>query len=172
MSVIFYEADELAALAALTVGNLASDQGKRDLARVVEDLAEYSRANAAAFRATYPGDPAEGITAQEIAAQVRPIHKAEQVRSAERVLAGLRYNLIANSGEDFATIRTLGLILECTQRTLRKPSRDDAALELRRVAGLIHARFQLESDGDESKCYPGAAFRAELGQALRDFDDG
>ena len=124
MSVIFYEADELAALAALTVGNLASDQGQRDLARIVEDLAEYSRANAAAFRATYPADPAQGIDAAEIAAAVRPIHKAEQVRSAECVLAGMRYNLIANSGEDFATIRALGLILECTQRTYRKPPLD------------------------------------------------
>lgn len=116
MSVIFYEADELAAVASLTVGNLASDAGKHDIAWIVDDLAEYSRENAEAFRTSYPSDPAQGVTAEQIKAEIRPIYKAEHIKTAKRVLAGLRYNLISNGGTDFASVRTLSLILHCTQR--------------------------------------------------------
>ena len=168
MSVIFYEADELAAVASLTVGNLASDQGKRDIAWIVDDLAEYSQKNAEAFRATYPADPAQGMTAEQITAEIRPIYKAEQIQTAKRVLAGMRYNLIANNGTDFASVRTLGLILHCTQRCGPRFTRTDPALALRRIVGMILIRWELE---EEQACFPGAALRRDLRKAIADFDN-
>ena len=168
MSVIFYEADELAAVASLTVGNLASDQGKSDIAWIVDDLSEYSRENAEAFRATYPADPAQGVTAEQIKAEIRPIYKAEQIGKAQRVLAGMRYNLVSNAGTDFASVRTLGLILHCTQRSGPKFNRTDPALELRRIAGMILMRLDLEP---KEAVFPASALRDDLRQALAGFDE-
>jgi len=166
MSVIFYEADELAAVASLTVGNLASDQGKQDIAWIVNDLAEYSRENAEAFRATYPADPAQGVTAEQIMAEIRPIFKADQIKTAKRVLAGLRYNLIANNGTDFASVRTLGLILHCTQRCGPRFKRTDPALALREVAGTLYQRWALDENS-----FPASDLILELREALSRFDD-
>ncbi len=117
MSVILFDAEELAHL--FVAIHVAYDaEISRSLLADVQGFVAYSRANARAYRATY-GARAKGETSVSAKALIAEIQRIAAARFTEPVNLErargtahlLRYNLVANDGRDFATVRTLDVIL-------------------------------------------------------------
>jgi hypothetical protein len=111
MSVIKYDRNEIvAALAAeWNYGSIGSLDAKRRLDRMAEFANKVMAANTEAYEATYHEvlHPEESpITGMEIkSACVR--QTVESKKRGLRDLRGIRYNLIANDGQDFADAEIL-----------------------------------------------------------------
>lgn len=124
MSVIFFDPASLGKLAAFAVGNMASNDGKQKLVRYIDALAQYSVENAAAFNATYGADEAGTAavawTAEEIGARVRGGFLVDDIKRILSTLDLLRYNLVSNGGEDFASNATLSALLRIALDVSRK----------------------------------------------------
>ena len=113
MSVIHYEYDELLAMAATcwNRGSIGSSDNLRYMERMAEGIDLISEANTQAWNATY-SDPAEAVKLQP-----REIKRAivsstmETRKTGIRTLEGIRYNLVANNGQDFATVEVLDWLL-------------------------------------------------------------
>jgi hypothetical protein len=102
MSVIHFDSTDLGAVAlSCVMGSVASDHGKRALRTYSEKLARISTANAAAHNASY-GDGAEAWTADEIESMAQAQVTSSNRAAGKQQAAGLRYNLVANNGTDFA----------------------------------------------------------------------
>lgn len=113
MSVISYAYDEIvmAIAASWNLGSIGSSDAARHLDYLAEAGNRIQAANAAAYEATY-SDPVEiiPIAARMIKNAIvgQTIDKKLQGR---RVLSGIRYNLVANNGKDFATAEILDDLL-------------------------------------------------------------
>ena len=113
MSVIHYGCDELLAMAATcwNRGSIGSSDNIRYMERMAEGIDLISEANTQAWNATY-SDPAEAVKIQP-----REIKRAivastmETRKTGIRTLEGIRYNLVANNGQDFATVEVLDWLL-------------------------------------------------------------
>ena len=117
MSVIFYSADELANLAVSAVGgSVASDSGKRALARNISALSQYAIANRAAYVDSY-GEAATTpvVTFEDIRAAVGPYNNRP---AAIRTLGGLAYNAVSQRGKDFLDEQTAKSLLSMATRFL------------------------------------------------------
>lgn len=106
MSVILYSKSEIVDMLAAcwNHGSIGSLDGKRRLERYAEMGARISEANRQAYEATYPDDPAESatFTADEVCGAIVR-QTVERKQRGLRTLDGIRYNVIANNGQDFAT---------------------------------------------------------------------
>jgi hypothetical protein len=123
MSVIFYEAEELANLAVCAVGgSTASDYGRRSLARNVEILAAFARANQLAAIESYGDDPEfRLVTAEDIQTAAHVSRLPYPKRSAAiRTLTGLAYNAISQRGTDFLDGPTAKGLLTMAERFLHE----------------------------------------------------
>jgi hypothetical protein len=122
MSVIHFSPDELGEIIGCVVGNLASSSGRDAVHRYVDGLAHYSTLNARAYNATYR-EGVQAWTADQIGASVRCIATREAQRRAVSNAGLLRYNLIANSGEDFADLAVLDTIVGLLASIALKPAK-------------------------------------------------
>jgi len=115
MSVIFYSAQELGNLAAVAI------ECHRDAGPILECVASLSAANAAAYNATYSDGPQEPIALKDIKAEYHRRADQPNFQEAIRTITGLDYNMVANSGTDFAdaAIKSNQIaILNCVLRHL------------------------------------------------------
>lgn len=122
MSTIRYTTEEmLDCLAACwAYGSIGSLDGQRKLEWMADAGNRILTANMHAYNATYPDDlagPEPTITAGMLRAACVRKTVAEMSRG-RRVLDGLRYNLIANNGEDFGTAAVLDDLLCLTRNAL------------------------------------------------------
>jgi hypothetical protein len=97
MSVIFFGAEELGNLAWICVGGWQGSENEKHHRHYAECLAEYSKANAVAYRETY-GKEADSVPLEEI---LRFQVTQAVFPDALRVAVLLHYNLIANNGREF-----------------------------------------------------------------------
>ena len=104
MSTIQFEASELADVAILCTGNTASDSGKRTLEHFCTALANYAKANAAAYAARYnePGGIPPSPGAIHNAARGARFLSPERTGHAISTAGLLRYNL-----DECATLEAL-----------------------------------------------------------------
>lgn len=123
MSVICYDHTEILAAFAATWnrGSAGSTDALRHLEYLAEAAARIQEANLAAYNATYPREAATGLSSLESLTAARIT--ASDIKGAlirqtvddrnrgMRTLRGLRYNLIANNGQDFATAEILDDLL-------------------------------------------------------------
>ncbi len=126
MSVILYSREEV--LEAIAASWYRGSIGSTDNLRYMDYLAEAGNrimaANCQAWDATYSdkAEPEPDITGREIKGAIIVKTIDTQLRGM-RVLRGLRYNLIANSGEDFATTQILDDLLGMFAAMLDKAER-------------------------------------------------
>ncbi len=137
MSVILYSRDEVLAAFAATWnrGSIGSLGAQRRLEYLAEAARRIQSANMLAYNATYGDDI--GFTNGETPITGRSIKSAliaqtvDQKLRGYRCLRGLRYNLIANNGKDFATAEILDDLLGLFQAAFDQAKVDEGG---RRVA--------------------------------------
>ncbi len=105
MSTINYDSEELANVALLVVAKPSSDDGKHALRNMCAALAEYSKANTAAYNARYADENQTPSTAGEIEADTKRVVFDPQ--TAVATARGLRYNLDAQ-----ATVEALHAVID------------------------------------------------------------
>lgn len=110
MSVIRYSKEEvvLALAACWDRGSIGSTDNLRYMGLMAEAGDKILVANGEAYKATYSDgcDPEPAITAADIKRQLI-CATVDKKREGMRVFDGLRYNLIANNGQDFADMDIL-----------------------------------------------------------------
>lgn len=127
MSVIHYAHDELTAMAATcwNRGSIGSTDNLRYMERMAEGVTLISKANTDAYNATYTRDE---VTAEHSVITARDIKMGivgqtiDARRMGIRTLEGIRYNLVANDGQDFATVQILDWLLNFMEAARRRAS--------------------------------------------------
>ncbi len=134
MSVILYSRDEVLAAFAATWnrGSIGSLDAKRRLEYLAEAANRIMEGNRGAWNATYsdPAEPEAPVTGNEIKYALVAQTVDKKLRGY-RCLRGLRYNLIANNGQDFATAEILDDLLGLFQAAFDQAKVDEGG---RRVA--------------------------------------
>ncbi len=126
MSVIRYDRDEMidAIAACWDRGTIAGAESGRWLDYLAQQGTDTLKANCAAYNATYSdcAEPEENITRDAIK-NVIVFNSQERKLRGFRCLSGIRYNLIANNGKDFATVEILDFLLTLTTSRLESQKR-------------------------------------------------
>ncbi len=134
MSVILYSRDEVLSAFAATWnrGSIGSLDAKRRLDYLAEAANRIMEGNRGAWNATYndPAEPEAPVTGNEIKYALVAQTVDKKLRGY-RCLRGLRYNLIANNGQDFATAEILDDLLGLFQAAFDQAKVDEGG---RRVA--------------------------------------
>ena len=115
VSTIFFGSYELGAMAVMTVGNTSSSDGKRHLESLCSSLADYSKANAAAYSERY-NEPCDPWNADDILESAQRLHRDDTTLKAKRSTASsarlLRYNL-----DECATVDALHAVVSVLTST-------------------------------------------------------
>ncbi len=116
MSVIHYAHDELLAMAATCWhrGSIGSLDNLRYMESMAEGVTLISKANTDAYNATYTRDEVPAVHSVITGRDIKHAIVALTVDGRRRgisTLEGLRYNMVANDGQDFATVETLDWLL-------------------------------------------------------------
>jgi len=130
MSVIQYCADEMidAIAACWDRGSIAGAESGRWLDYLAQQGQNTLKANAEAYNATYSdcAEPDLNITRDRIKNAI-VFQTIERKLRGYRCLSGIRYNLIANNGKDFATVEILDFLLTLTTAKMDKHNCREAA---------------------------------------------
>lgn len=130
MSVIRYGRDEMidAIAACWDRGSIAGTESGRWLDYLAQQGQATLAANTDAYNATYSdcAEPELDITRDSIRNAIVSQTIERKLRGF-RCLSGLRYNLIANNGKDFATVEILDFLLTLTVSRLESLDRRRAA---------------------------------------------
>lgn len=116
MSVILYTHPEIVSMLATcwTRGSAGSTDALRFMEKMAQAGTLISRANADAYNATYTRDPEPAQPFEVTARDIKSVMMRATVntrREGIRTLDGIRYNLVANNGQDFATAEILDWLL-------------------------------------------------------------
>ena len=101
MSLYLFGERELGNLAYVVGVDVEDADGECQFTRILDSLERMSRHNAGAFNATYKNNQVKHHTARDIKLAGSEIDR--NPFEAWRTLQSIRFNLIANDGQDFAT---------------------------------------------------------------------
>ena len=113
MSVIYYDDNELIAMLAASWnhGSIGSLDAKRRLQTYADAGMRIAHANRQAYAETYNElVESANITARDVELGIVGL-TGESMKRGKRVLDGIRYNIVANNGKDFATFELLDDLL-------------------------------------------------------------
>ena len=111
MSVIHFESDELANLVVAATRNLKSMDQRKAIVTMAKAMEQYSIENVRAYNATYGARHGIAMPMQYQDIAIFAIEMEFDFSRACGTFNLLRYNLIANSGENFATEGTIKALI-------------------------------------------------------------
>lgn len=164
MSVNFWTAEELGEVAACASRKMLRASGSDPLSRLTALLADYSRANAGAYNASYK-ENVPAVSAGEIMQAAAPVAARleadgpQATRTCDRAngVAGLlAYNAVANDGRDFlgeALGRKLKPVITATRSAHAEFVRMDEAREESQRVGHIKAAAGFKGSAVGGKAY-------------------